>query len=43
MGLSGPAREVIVEPIETPAPPEPQREAPPQRRPVEPIKEPVKV
>lgn len=42
MGLTGPAREVIVEPIETPAPPEPLREPAPAPREA-PVKEPVKV
>lgn len=42
MGLDGPSRIIVVEPMETPAPPEPIREAPPERAP-EPKKEPVKV
>lgn len=41
MGLTGPSKTIIVEPMETPAPPEPIREAPPE--PVKtPEKEPVK-
>lgn len=43
MGLTGPAREIIVEPMETPAPPEPSREAPPERKETPAPKEPVKV
>lgn len=42
MGLQRPAREVIVEPMETPAPPDPVRESPPERKET-PSKEPVKV
>lgn len=46
MGLTGPSRIIIVEPMETPAPPEPLREAPPEPERVPeraPDKEPVKV
>lgn len=43
MGLRGPAREIIVEPMETPAPPEPVREAPPTPKETPAPKEPVKV
>jgi hypothetical protein len=44
MGLDGPAREIIVEPITAPAPPAPdrEREPPPDRQPAEkPAKEPA--
>lgn len=45
MGLTGPSRTITVEPMETPAPPEPVREDPaPERVPEKtPEKEPVKV